>query len=117
MIWFKDGDFYFINTIFLINPSVILPPPPTLVLRKQLKLLTQLSPILIWPLTPSPVSFFTASHTISRLPQWLSGKKFAWDAGDMGDSVSIPGSRRYFGVGNDNLLQYSCQENIMDSGV
>ena len=106
MIRFKDGDFYFINTIFLINPSVIQPPTQTLVLRKQLKLLTQLSPILIWPLTPSLVSFSTASHTLS---QWFSGEKFDWDAGDTGDSVSIPGSRRYFGVGNDHLLQYSCQ--------
>ena len=38
----------------------------------------------------------------------------ARDAGDMG---SIAGLQRYPGVGNDNLLQYSCLENSMDRGV
>ena len=37
----------------------------------------------------------------------------ARDEKDMG---SIPGSGRSPGVGNDNLLQYSCQENSMDRG-
>ena len=36
------------------------------------------------------------------------------DAGDLG---STPGSGRYPGVGNDNLLQYSCLENSMDRGA
>ena len=38
----------------------------------------------------------------------------ARDAGDMG---SIAGLQRYPGVGNDNLLQYSCLQNSMDRGV
>ena len=29
----------------------------------------------------------------------------------------IPGSGRSFGVGNGNLLQYSCLENSMDGGA
>ena len=34
-----------------------------------------------------------------------------------GDPGSIPGSGRSPGEGNGNLLQYSCQENSMDSGA
>ena len=33
---------------------------------------------------------------------------------NVGNSGSIPGSRRFPGVGNGNLLQYSCLENSMD---
>ena len=33
------------------------------------------------------------------------------------DADSIPGSERSSGVGNDNLLQYSCLENSMDRGA
>ena len=36
------------------------------------------------------------------------------DAGDAGDTVSIPGSGRFPGVGNGNPLWYSCLENTMD---
>ena len=39
------------------------------------------------------------------------------NAGDIRDTGSIPGSRRSFGVGNDNPLQYSCLENSMDKGA
>ena len=39
------------------------------------------------------------------------------NAGDIRDMGSIPGSRRSFGVGNDNPLQYSCLENSMDKGA
>ena len=34
-----------------------------------------------------------------------------------GDPSSIPGTGRAPGEGNDSLLQYSCLENPMDSGV
>ena len=34
-----------------------------------------------------------------------------------GDVDSIPGSGRYPGEGNDNILQYSCLENPMDRGT
>ena len=36
------------------------------------------------------------------------------NAGDAGDVGSIPVSGRSSGVGNGNLLQYSCLENPMD---
>ena len=39
------------------------------------------------------------------------------DAGDLGDSSSIPGWGRSPGGGNGNLLQYSCRENLMDTGA
>ena len=38
-------------------------------------------------------------------------------SGDTGDSGSIPGLGRYPGVGNGNLLHYSCLENSMDRGA
>ena len=39
------------------------------------------------------------------------------NAGDSRDAGLIPDSGRFPGVGNDNLLQYSCLENPMDRGV
>ena len=39
------------------------------------------------------------------------------NAGDTRDVGSILGSGRSPGVGNGNLLQYSCLENSMDRGV
>ena len=36
------------------------------------------------------------------------------NAGDTGDAGLIPGSGRSLGVGNGNLLQYSCLENSMN---
>ena len=53
---------------------------------------------------------------IYRLPQWLSGKESACNAGD-GDKGSIPGSGISPGGGPGNLLQYSCLENPMDRGA
>ena len=48
------------------------------------------------------------------LPQWLSGKESACNAGDTGDLSLIPGSGRSPGEGDSNPLQYSCLENPMD---
>ena len=48
------------------------------------------------------------------LPQWLSGKEFACNAGDTG---SIPGSGRSCGKGNGNPLRYSYLENPMERGA
>ena len=45
------------------------------------------------------------------------GKESACNAGDAGDLGSISGSGRFPGVGNGNLLQYSCLENPMDRGA
>ena len=39
------------------------------------------------------------------------------DAGDSGDTGSIPGSGKSPGQGNDNPLQYSCLGNPMDRGA
>ena len=36
---------------------------------------------------------------------------------NVGDPRSIPGSGRFPGEGNGNLLQYSCLENPMDGGA
>ena len=45
------------------------------------------------------------AQTVKRLPlMWV----------DLG---SIPGSGRFPGEGNGNLLQYSCLENTMDGGA
>ena len=38
------------------------------------------------------------------------------NAGEVRDTGLIPRSRRYPGVGDGNLLQYSCLENPMDRG-
>ena len=47
-------------------------------------------------------------------PQWLGGKEFAFNAGDVD---SIPGLGRSLGEGNGNPLEYSCLENPMDRGA
>ena len=39
------------------------------------------------------------------------------NAGDARDVSWIPGAGRSPGVGNGNLLQYSCLENSMDRGA
>ena len=52
----------------------------------------------------------THTHT-HRLPWWLSGKESSCQAGDTG---SIPRFTISPGEGNDNPLQYSCLENLMD---
>jgi len=52
--------------------------------------------------------------TYNRLPWCLRCKLSACNAGYLG---SIPGSGRYPGEGNGNLLQYSYLENPMDRGA
>ena len=39
------------------------------------------------------------------------------NAGDIRDAGLIPGSERFPGGGQGNLLQYSCLENPMDRGA
>ena len=51
------------------------------------------------------------------LPQWLSGKESACNAGDIGDTSSIPGLGRYPGGGKSNPLHYPCLENPTDRGA
>ena len=49
-----------------------------------------------------------------RLPQWLSSKESACNAGDIG---LIPGLARSPEGGNGNPLQYSGLENLIDRGA
>ena len=44
-------------------------------------------------------------------------KNLSGNAGDGKDAGSTPGSGRSPGVGNGNLLLYSCLENAMDGGT
>ena len=44
-------------------------------------------------------------------------KKLPADAGDARDVGLIPGSGKSPGVGNGNLLQYSCLKNYMNRGA
>ena len=55
--------------------------------------------------------------TCPGLPQWLSGKEPACNAGDAGNQSSTPGSGRSPGGGHGNPLQYSRLENPMDRGA
>ena len=50
------------------------------------------------------------------MPQRLSGKGYACNAGDSVDLGLIPGLGRSPGGGNGNPLQYSCLENPMGRG-
>ena len=47
----------------------------------------------------------------------LTGTEFAYNAGALRDAVSIPGSGRSPGGGNDRTHQYSCQDNPMNRGA
>ena len=44
-------------------------------------------------------------------------KNLPANVGDTGVAVSLPGSGRSLGIGNNNPLNYSCLENSMDRGV
>ena len=50
-------------------------------------------------------------------PDGSVGKESACNAGDIGDTGSIPGSGRSPGEGNGNSIQYSCLGNPMDRGA
>ena len=54
---------------------------------------------------------------IVGFPNGSSSKESSCSTGDTGDSGYVPGLRRYPGVGNGNLLQYSCLGNPMDRGT
>ena len=44
-------------------------------------------------------------------------KKLPANAGDVRNTISIPGLRQSPGGGHDNPLQYSCLENSLDRGA
>ena len=50
-------------------------------------------------------------------PEWLNSEESTCNAGDAGDSNSIPGSERSPAGGNGNSLQYSSLENPTDRRV
>ena len=50
-------------------------------------------------------------------PDNFGGKEYACNAGDIGDSGSIPELGRSPGGGNGNSLQYSCLKKPMDRGA
>ena len=59
----------------------------------------------------------TEVKILSLLPGGTVIKNPHANAGDARDMVSIPGSGRCHGVGNDNPLHYSCLENSMGRGA
>ena len=61
--------------------------------------------------------FMSIIRSQVELPMWLSNKKFACNAWDVGDLGLIPGLGRSPAEGNSNPLQYSCQENSMERGA
>ena len=61
--------------------------------------------------------YFPILILLIGLPQWLSGKESACNAGASGDAGLIPVLGRSPGGGHGNPLQYSCLENPMDRGA
>ena len=55
-------------------------------------------------------------YEIMGFPDGSVGKESVCSAGDTGDVGSIPGLGRSPGEGNNDPLQYSCLENLMDRG-
>ena len=58
-----------------------------------------------------------STRNLPGLPGWLVAKESTSKAGDAGDTVLIPGSRRSPGEGDGNPLQYSCLENSIYRGT
>ena len=69
--------------------------------------------LLPWWLNTYIYNWFLFAIT-PKLPQWLSGKESASNAGTTGNVASIPGLGRSPEGGPGNLLHYSCLENPMD---
>ena len=65
----------------------------------------------------SEVSFYWLHIYYRTSPDGSVGKESACNAGDTGDTGSIPGSGRSPRVGNGKPLKYSCLENSMDRGA
>ena len=57
------------------------------------------------------------SSEAEGFPSGSVGKESTCNAGDAGDTSSIPGSGRSPGGGHGNPLQYSCLKNPMDRGA
>ena len=61
--------------------------------------------------------YFPILILLIGLPQWLSGKESAYNAGASGDAGLVPVLGRSPGGGHGNPLQYSCLENPTDKGA
>ena len=57
------------------------------------------------------------SYRVKGLLQWFNGKKSVCNAGEAGDTGSIPRSGGSPGVGTGNPVQYSCLKNLTDRGA
>ena len=66
---------------------------------------------------PPDARFARIVHLFSLLPAGAVVENPPANAEDTRDMGLIPGSRRFPGRGNGNLLQYSCLENPMDRGA
>ena len=61
--------------------------------------------------------YFKRGYRESKLPRWLSGKKYlSANSEDSEYAASISASERFPGEGNGNSLQYSYLESSMDRG-
>ena len=91
-------------------PSILFIPSPIFLLCSVLSHLHLLipSPVFNCPCLQQPPKCITYI-----VPQWLSGKESAFNAGDTGP---IPGSARSPGGGHGSPLQYSCLENPHGQG-
>ena len=63
------------------------------------------------------VCVYIYTHNRLGFPLWLSGRQSACSAGETGNMDSVPGSGRFSGEGNGNILQYSCLENPTERGA
>ena len=61
--------------------------------------------------------FILRSFLFISIMGFLGGAVIKNSPVNTGDTVSIPGSWRFAGVGNGNPLQYSCLENSLDRGA
>ena len=61
--------------------------------------------------------FLAPCHYVLGFPGGSVVKNLLANAGDTGDVGSIPGLGRSFGGGHDNTLQFSCLENLKDTGA
>ena len=72
---------------------------------------------LSWNYCGNHLKIYVNHHAVRASQETLVLKNLPTSAGDIRDSVLIPGLRRSSGGGHGNPLQYSCLENPMDRGA
>ena len=73
-----------------------------------------------WSSEPDAASITKGGYVLVlkvALPSGAELKILPVSAGDTGEAGSVPGSGRSPEGGNDNPLQYSCWDNLMDRGL